>query len=159
LSFDPKETPDLALHKKAAYLGLYDRAGTETGWHFLTADAATIEKLTKQVGFSYKWDEEHKQWAHASAAIVLTPQGRVARYLHGILFDPPTVKMALNEASGGKIGTIVDKMIWYCFHYDPHQSKYTVYASRLMQLGGYMAVLVLAAFLIPAWFRSRRQGA
>jgi protein SCO1/2 len=159
LSFDSKEKPDLAAGKKDSYVKMYDRAGTENGWHFVTADEAAIQRLTSQAGFKFKWDEEQKQWAHASAAILVTPEGKIARYLHGIMFDAPTVKMALNEAGEGRVGSFVDKMIWYCFHYDPRQSKYTLYAFRLVQLAGGLMVLLLGLLLIPHWLRARRQSA
>ena len=157
ISFDPKDTADLAAKKKENYLKSYDRAGSEKGWHFLTGDAANIEQITKQIGFRYKWVEETQEWAHASAAVVTTPKGTISRYLHGILFDERTFKLALNEATEGKIGSFVDRMVWYCFHYDPHQSKYTLYASNVMKLGGGVMILVMAAFLMPAWMRSRRE--
>lgn len=157
LSFDPKEGADLAANKKASYMKMYDRPGTENGWHFLTADEATVKRITEKVGFSYRWDERQQEWAHASAAILISPKGKIARYLHGIMFDAPTLKLGLNEAGQGKVGTLIDKMIWYCFHYDPQQSKYTVYAFRLVQLGGGLMVLVLGALLLPTWLRARRQ--
>lgn len=157
ISFDPKETPDLAAKKKESYMKLYDRAGTEEGWHFLTADAETIKKITEQIGFKYEWNEKSQEWAHASAAVVTTPKGTISRYLHGIMFDEKTFKLALNEASEGKIGTFVDRMVWYCFHYDPKQSKYTLYAANVMKLGGGVTVLVLASVLVPVWVRSRRE--
>lgn len=157
ISFDPKETTDLAAQKKQTYMKLYDRPGTENGWHFLTGDAETIQKITRQVGFKYQWKEDTQEWAHASAAVVTTPKGTISRYLHGILFDEKTFKLALNEATEGKIGTFVDRMVWYCFHYDPHLSKYTLYATNLMKVGGVLIVLVLAAILLPAWIRSRRE--
>ena len=156
LSFDAKETPELASKKKEAYMKMYNRPGSEEGFHFLTADADTLKRITGAAGFTYRWDEEQKQWAHGSAAIVLTPDGKIARYLHGIIFDAPTIKMALNEAGQGKVGGFVDQMIWLCFHYDPHLSKYTLYAARIMQIGGALMVLLMAAFLVPAWLRSRR---
>lgn len=157
ISFDGKETPDLAAQKKVNYMKVYDRAGTENGWHFLTADEATLKAITAQIGFKYKWVEETKEWAHASAAVVTTPSGKISRYLHGIMFDSKTFKLALNEASEGKVGTFVDKMIWYCFHYDPKLSKYTLYASRMMKFGGVAIILVLMAILLPVWIRSRKK--
>lgn len=157
ISFDPKETPDLAAGKKKTYMKSYGRAGSEAGWHFLTGDSETIKKLTEQIGFQYKWNEETKEWAHASAAVVTTPKGTISRYLHGIMFDGKTFKLALNEASEGKVGTLVDRMIWYCFHYDPHQSKYTLYASNIMKAGGVAIILVMAAILLPVWIRSRKE--
>lgn len=159
ISFDAKETPDLALKKKAAYMKTYGRPGAENGWHFLTGDEATIKALTSTIGFKFKWNEEEKQWAHASAAIIVTPDGKISRYLPGIMFDPKDVKLALNEASNGKIGTIVDQLVLYCFQYNPHQSKYTLYAFNIMKLGGALMILVLALWLLPIWVRSRRAGA
>lgn len=161
ISFDPKENnlehQQLAGQKKANYMKTYGRPGTEGGWHFLTADAETLRALTSQIGFKYKWVPETKEWAHASAAVVTTPSGKISRYLHGIMFDGETFKMALNEAGDGKVGTFVERMIWYCFHYDPKLSKYTLVASRVMKLGGIAIILVLAALLVPMWIRSRRE--
>jgi protein SCO1/2 len=157
LSFDPRETPEMAAAKKQSYLKIYSRPGTENGWHFVTADEATIKAITNSVGFKYKWVPETKEWAHASAAIVLTPDGKISRYLHGILFEKNTIKLALGDATGGRIGSLVDQMVWYCFHYDPHQSKYTLYAFRVMQIAAAIFVLVLAALLGSFWFRARRR--
>lgn len=156
ISFDSKENSELAVKKKETYMKLYDRAGTSAGWHFLTADQDTIAKITSQIGFKYKWNEEAKEWAHASAAVITTPDGMISRYLHGIMFDDKTFKLALNEATKGKIGSIVDQMVWYCFQYDPRQSKYVLYAANLMKVGGAVMILVLAAILVPVWIRSRR---
>lgn len=159
ISFDSKETPDLALKKKASYMKVYDRPGTEGGWSFLTGDETSIKALTSAVGFKFKWNEEAKEWAHASAAIVVTPDGKISRYLPGIMFDPKDVKLAVNEASNGKVGTFVDQLVLYCFQYNPHQSKYTLYAFNIMKLGGALMVLVLALWLLPIWVRSRRAEA
>jgi protein SCO1/2 len=155
ISFDPRENSEVGSKKRQSYLKVYNRPGTDDGFHFLTADQATIDKLTQQVGFKYKWDDKEKEWAHASAAVIATPDGTIARYLHGIMFDAPTFKLALNEASSGKIGTLVDKMIWYCFKYDPHQSKYVLFAYRAVQVGAVAIILVLAMILLPVWLRGR----
>ncbi len=157
VSFDSTETPELARQKKETYLKSYGRPESADGWHFLTADAETIQKLTQQLGFSFKWNEETKEWAHASAAIVTTPDGKISRYLHGIIFDEKNFKLALSEATQGKIGNLVDRMIWYCFKYDPHQSKYTIYAANIMKAGGVVIILVLTAVILPVWIRSRRE--
>ena len=157
ISFDDKEKSELAVKKKATYMNLYNRPGTENGWHFLTADAATIAKLTGQLGFRFQWNEEAKEWAHASAAIITTPDGTISRYLHGIMFDEKTFKLALNEATAGKIGSFVDKMVWYCFQYDPRQSKYTLYAVNLMKMGGAMIIFLLGAYFLLMWMRSRKE--
>lgn len=157
VSFDPKEGPELAKQKKDNYLKIYGRPLAELGWHFLTADQATITKLTQQIGFKYQWKEETKEWAHASAIAMTTPSGKISRYLHGIIFDPKTIRLSLIEATEGKIGTLVDRMIWYCFHYDPKLSKYTLMASNAMKLGGVAIILVLGAIMLPFWMRTRKE--
>lgn len=155
ISFDAKETFETGSKKRDSYIKEYNRPGTEKGIHFLTADQATIDKITQQIGFQFKWNEKANEWAHASAAVIATPDGTISRYLHGIQFDAPTFKMALNEATNGKIGSLVDKMIWYCFKYDPSQSKYVLYAFRAMQFGAVAIVLLLAALILPVWLRGR----
>lgn len=157
VSIEPKETPELASAKKASYIKAYGRPEGAAGWHFLVGDEPQIRELAKQVGFGYRWDEEQKQWAHAAAAYVLTPEGRISRYLYGIDFDPKTVRLSLVEASNGRIGTLVDKLILYCFHFDPKASKYTLYAFNVMRSGSVLVVIVLAIFLAPFWFRNRRE--
>lgn len=157
VSFDAKEGPDLAQQKKESYLKIYQRPTAAEGWHFLTGDAETIQKLTEQVGFKYEWKDDTKEWAHASAAIVTTPNGKISRYLHGIIFEDKTFRLALTEASEGKIGTFVDRMIWYCFHYDPKQSKYVLAATQIMKVGGLGIILFLVAVMVPFWMRSRRE--
>jgi protein SCO1/2 len=156
ISFDPRETFETGAKKRESYLKVYNRPGTENGIHFLTGSPEVIKKITEQVGFKYKWNEEAKDWSHSSAAIISTGAGKVSRYLHGIQFEPETLKLALNEAAEGKIGTIVDKMIWYCFRYDPHQSKYVLYAMRAVQFASVIFLIVFAAILLPMWLRGRK---
>jgi protein SCO1/2 len=156
ISFDSREDAKVALKKKASYLKLYDRPAAEKDWHFLTGDEATIKTLMASLGFKYKWNDEMNEWAHASAAIIITPDGKISRYLPGLQIEAKDLKLALNEASEGKIGTIVDQLVLYCFQYNPHQSKYTLYAFNVMKLGGALMVLVLALWLLPIWIRSRR---
>lgn len=156
ISFDPKENAELALNKKKNYMKIYDRPHAEEGWHFLTTDQETLTKLTSAVGFKYKWNDQEKEWSHASAAIITTPQGVISRYLGGIQFDPKDVKLALNEASGGKIGTLIDKVILFCFHYDPQANKYALYAFNLVRLGGALIVLVMFLWLLPFWIRTKK---
>ncbi len=157
VSIDPTETPALAAEKKANYVEAYGRPEGASGWHFLTGDEENIKKLAEQVGFKYRWDEETKQWAHAAAAIVITPGGKISRYLYGIVFDPKVVRLSLVEASNGTIGTVVDKLTLFCFHFDPRVSKYTFYAFNVMRAGAGLIVVVLAAALIPFWLRSRKE--
>ncbi len=157
LSFDSKEKPELAAAKKKTYMQLYERPGTAGGFHFLTGSEETIKKITSSVGFKYKWVEEQNEWAHASAAIIVTPDGQISRYLPGVVFEPQTVKLALTEAGRGKIGNIIDNLVLYCFHYDPKQSKYALYAINIMKLGAALTILILALILIPFWRRSRTE--
>ena len=155
VSIDAREKPELALSKKASYISSYGRPEGAAGWHFLTGDEAQIQALAKQVGFKYRWDEKEQQFAHASAAEVLTPDGRISRYLYGIVFDPKTVRLSLVEAGQGKIGGIVDRLILWCFHYDPVSSKYSLYATNIMRGGGVVAVFLMAAFFLPFWMGHR----
>lgn len=157
-SFDSKEKSDVALKKKESYLKVYGRPGTEDGWHFVTADEETIRKVTESVGFKYKWNDKVQEWSHASAAIVMSDSGVISRYLHGIQFEARDVKLALNEASNGKVGNIVDSVMLYCFKYDRHQSKYGLQIFRVMQLAGALTVGILALWLIPVMIRSRREN-
>ena len=156
VSMNHNEDYMLAGPKKANYIKEYGRSDSERGWHFLTADKNTIDTLADQLGFRFKWLEEEKEFSHASAAMILTPGGQISRYIHGVKFLPNTIKMALLEASDGKIGSIVDQVLMYCFQFDPKKSKYTIYSWRVMQIGGLVMILVLAIFLAPMWLRERR---
>jgi protein SCO1 len=157
-SFDPNENYETAAKKKESYLKVYDRPGTQDGWHFVTADQDTIKKLTEQVGFKYKWNEKDKEWSHASAAIILADDGTISRYLHGIQFEPRDFKLALNEAAKGHVGNIVDSVMLYCFKYDQHQSKYGLQVYRVMQMAGALTVAILALWLIPVMIRAKREN-
>jgi protein SCO1/2 len=157
-SFDSTETSEVAKKKKENYLKLYGRKGTDAGWHFVTADAETVKKLTTSVGFSYKWNETAKEWSHASAAIVVSPEGKISRYLHGIMFEPRDVKLALNEAADGKVGSLVDSVMLFCFKYDSHQSKYGLQVFQLMKLGGALTVVALGLWLGTAMIQAKREN-
>ena len=157
LSFDAREKSDLASKKKQSYLSIYQRPGTENGWHFVTADQATINKITEQVGFKFKWNEKVNEWSHASAAIVVAPDGTIARYLHGIQFEARDVKLALNEAADGKVGNIVDSVMLYCFKYNRHESKYGLQVYRVMQIGAAATALLLGLWLLPILMRAKRE--
>ncbi len=154
LSFDSKETPELASAKKDSYMKLYNRPGTEQGWHFLTTDEKTVQQFTKEVGFDFKWNEEAKEWAHASAAIIISPNGKITRYLPGIVFEPQNIKLALTESGEGKVGNFIDSLVLYCFQYNPHKSEYTLAAFQMMKLAGLAMVIVLAIWLLPIWIRT-----
>jgi len=148
ISFDPMETTSLARSKKLAYLKEYERADASKGWHFLTGDRNSIARVTEAVGFRYMYDQKIDQYAHGSGIMVLTPQGKVARYFYGIEYSTRDLRFALIEASENRIGTIADKVLLYCFHYDPSVGKYSAYAINLIRLGGIVTVLLLGGFIL-----------
>ncbi len=158
LSFDAREKSDVASAKKQSYLKVYNRPGTENGFHFVTADQQTINQITQQVGFKFKWNEKVNEWSHASAAIVVSDEGVISRYLHGIQFESRDIKLALNEAANGKVGNIVDSVMLYCFKYDRHQSKYGLQVYRIMQIAGAVTVALLALWLLPLVMRAKREN-
>lgn len=153
VTMDHTETAAVASAKKANYINQYGRPESAGGWHFLTGSKENIETFTKSVGFNFRWDEASQQFAHASAAIIMTPGGAVSRYIHGIQPEPRDLRLALLEASNGKIGSIVDKLVMFCFQFDPKKSKYTIYAWNLMRVGVVLTVLIFAILMIPAWVR------
>jgi protein SCO1/2 len=155
VSFDPSEGPELAAGKKAAYLSRYKRPTAEAGWHFLTGDADSIDALTKAVGFRYTWDEETKQFAHPAGVVVLTPEGRISRYLFGIEYAPKDLKLALMESTARRIGSLVDQAILYCYRYDPMTGRYSASIIGLMRLGALATLLALAGFIGFSIWRER----
>lgn len=158
ISMDDHETPKLAKEKKEKYLAGYGRVDAGKGWHFLTGTEENIRKFADQVGFSFRWDEQSFQFAHTAAAYVLTPEGKISRYLYGISFEPQTLRLALNEAASGKVGGIIDRILLYCFHFNPVTNKYSLYIFNVLRLGAAFTLAVLAIFLIPAWLRERRRS-
>jgi protein SCO1/2 len=148
VSFDPRETPEMAAAKKSSYLKRYKRESAERGVHFLTGGDISIKALTEAVGFRYTWDEAGKQFAHGSALILVTPQGRVAQYYYGIEYAPRDMRLGIIEASEEKIGNVVDQVLLYCFHYDPMTGKYGAVAMRVMRIAGVLTVLLLAGYMI-----------
>lgn len=154
VSIDPKETPELAAAKKQNYLAEYGRSGAEKGWHFLTGDEADIQKLASEVGFHYRYDAEEKQYAHAAGIFIVSPEGKLSRTLYGIDYPARDLRLALTEASQGKIGSVVDRLMLFCYRYDPKAKRYSLYAANLMRAGGVLTVLGLG-FLI---FRLKRKG-
>ncbi len=148
VSFDPKETPEMAAAKKAEYIKRYGRPGAAAGWHFLTGPAASIDALTKAAGFQYQYDPKSGQFAHSTAIMVLTPEGKIAQYYYGVEFAPKDLRLGLIQASQNKIGTVVDQVLLYCYHYDPDTGKYGAIISRVLQLAAGATVLILGTFLI-----------
>lgn len=156
VSFDPKETPELAAAKKYTYLESYKIPQAGDGVHFLTGDENSLKILADSIGFKYKWDAKSKEWAHASAAVILTPEGVVSRYLHGVYIEPKTFRLSLVEASKGLVGDIIDSVVLFCFRYDPKANKYALYAYNLVRAGAAVAVVLVLIWLVPFWLRDRR---
>jgi protein SCO1/2 len=162
VSIDPHEGPDVARAKKESYLKAFGKPELHdqlsNGWHFLTikGDESAIKTLASQVGFGYRYDKVDKQYAHGAVLTLLTPEGRVSRYLYGIEFSTKDLKLGLMEASSSKIGTVMDRVIFYCFHYDPSRRGYALYAFRLVQIASAALVLILAAILVPAFLTQRK---
>jgi len=148
ISIDPTESHVLAKVKKEMYVGMYGRPGAAEGWHFLTGDEAQIKQLADAVGFRYAYDPDTKQFAHASAIMLLTPEGKISRYFYGIQFPSRDLRLGLVEASEGKIGTPVDQVLLFCYHYDPATGKYGLLISRVIQAGGALTVLILGIAMV-----------
>ncbi len=148
VSFDPRETPQLAADKKQVYAMDYKRPGVAEGWHFLTGDAPSIKRLTDAVGFRYAYDEGTKQFAHASAIYVATPDGKLSRYFYGIAYAPKQMRLSLIEAAAGKIGSPINQLLFYCYHYDPTTGKYGVAVLNVMRAGGVLTVLSLVSLIV-----------
>lgn len=159
VSFNPRESPELAAAKKATYLKEYRRPGAERGWHFLTGDEGSIRQLTEAVGFRYAWDDKNQQYAHATGLVVLTPGGRIARYFYGVEFSPRDLRFGLIEAADGKIGSPVDKVLLYCFHYDPATGRYSAIAVNSVRIGGVLTLAALVTFIVVMLRRERRSAA
>jgi protein SCO1/2 len=147
VSFNPQETPAIAATKKQDYLKRYGRPGAAAGWHFLTGPAESINALTKAVGFQYQYDPKSSQYAHATAIVVLTPQGRISRYFYGVDYPPKDLRMGLVEASQNKIGNAVDQVLLYCYHYDPATGKYGAIVNNILKLGAGLTILLLGGLL------------
>jgi protein SCO1/2 len=155
VSFDARETPQLAAAKKASYMARYGRAGAEKGWHFLTGDQKNINALTQAVGFRYAYDESTNQFAHASGIMLATPEGKLARYFYGIEYAPKDMRLSIVEASANKVGSPVDTLMLYCFHYDPATGKYGLAIMNVVRLSGILTVFGIVALLIVL---RRRRG-
>lgn len=158
VSFDPGETPALAAEKKATYVDKYNRPGAAGAWHFLTGKQDQISALADSVGFHYAWDDRTNQWAHASGIVILTPQGRVARYQYGIEYSKNDLRLSLVEASANKIGSLTDQVLLFCYHYDPLAGKYTFAVVNSLRVGGSAVVLALGLFLFVNLRRDRREA-
>ena len=155
LSMDHNEKPPLALSKKQNYIKNF-KTMTGKNWHFLTGSEENIKKISRQVGFRFRWNEKEKQYAHLPVAYVLTKKGRISRYLYGVVMDPKTLRLSLVEAGQGRIGGVIDRILLFCFQFDPRKNRYTLYAYNIMRAGGVLMVLLLLMILIPAWLKSKK---
>jgi protein SCO1/2 len=156
ISLDPKEKPARAAQTKARYLKQYGRSGSEHGWHFLTSDEASIKKVADAIGFRYGYNEVRKEYVHPAAITIATTDARIARYLYGIEYHPKTLRLSLAEASEGKIGSTVDRLILYCFHYDENEGRYAPVARNIMRVGGGIAAAMLGGALSSLWLKELR---
>jgi protein SCO1/2 len=158
VSIDPKDTPETATKKRAQVVSSYTRSRGDTkGWHFLTGDEANIRKVTDAVGFEYRYDARQKQYAHPAAIYLLTPEGHVARYLYGIEFPPGDVRLGLLEATEGRSISTTERLLLFCYHYDPQGKKYSLVAMNVMRLGGAATVFGMGTFFTIMWARGRRR--
>ncbi|OGQ07657.1 MAG: hypothetical protein A3G32_02760 [Deltaproteobacteria bacterium RIFCSPLOWO2_12_FULL_40_28] len=148
VSIDARETPDLALDKKENYLKEYGRLIHKKGWKFLTGKKEDIQKLANSVGFGFRYDEKQDEFAHAAVVTVISPSGKISRYLYGIQFNPKDLKLALLEAAQGKIGNVVDQFLLFCYHYDPIGKTYALFATRLMKVAAGVTVLGIFLFVM-----------
>jgi protein SCO1/2 len=154
VSFDARETPEMARAKKSTYLQRYGRPGAEPGWLFLTGDEDAIKRLTGAVGFHYVYDPRTDQFAHASGIVVLTPGGKVSRYFYDVHYSPRDLRLALVEASANRIGSLTDQVLLFCFHYDPLEGKYGIAVMRLVRAGGILTLLGVVTLLVVLWRKS-----
>jgi protein SCO1/2 len=147
VSIDPSETPALAAEKKASYAQVFQRAGFNNGWHFLTGSQDSITRLANAVGFHYRWDEPTHQFVHAAGIMIATPSGTLSRYFYGVQYAPADLRLGLVDASQHKIGSPVDYALLYCFHYDPSQGKYTLAILNVLKIAAGLTVICLAALV------------
>jgi protein SCO1 len=157
LSFDPTEQAGVAAQKRASTLERYGRPGAEPGFRFFTGDAPAIDRVTEAAGFRYEYDEQLGQYAHGSAIMVLTPEGRLARYFYGTEYSPRDLRFALVEASDGRIGSPTDDLMLLCYRYDPQTGTYSAAAVNAVRVGGVLTALALAAFVGTSLRRERRR--
>jgi protein SCO1 len=148
VSFDPRETSAMAATKKAEFLKRYGRPGATQGWHFLTGPQQSIDALTKAVGFQYEYDPKSGQFAHTTAIMVLTREGRIAQYYYGVEYAPKDLRLGLIQASQNKIGNLADQVLLYCYHYDPATGKYGAVVMRILRLAGAATILTLGLFML-----------
>ncbi len=157
ISINPREGPAEALKKREGYVHRYRRAGSEQGWHFLTGDEQSIQAVAKSVGFRYTWDPNIQQYAHASAIMIITPQGKLAQYYYGIEYPPKDLRLGLVQASQNKIGNLVDQLLLYCYHYDASVGKYSAAIMKMVRLAGAATALGIGLLMVVLFRKDRRR--
>ena len=159
ISFDARENdkPDLAKNKKTSYIERYARPDAEKGWHFLTGTQDAIDKVTSAAGFSYKWDEKSNQFAHAAGVMIVTPDGKLSRYFYGIDYSPKDVKFGIMESAESKVGNPAEKLLLYCYHYDPSTGKYGLAILRVIRVFGVLTLLGMGTMIFVFWRRNKRK--
>ena len=160
ISFDARENdkPDLAKNKKASYLEHYNRPNTESGWHFLTGTQDSIDRATSAAGFNFKWDEKSNQFAHAAGVMIVTPEGKLSRYFYGIDYSPKDIKFGIMESAASKVGDPADKLLLYCYHYDPASGKYGLAVLRVIRLFAVLTLLGMGTMIFVFWRRNKVKG-
>jgi protein SCO1/2 len=158
ISIDPSETPQLAASKRDHYARSYSSKAGVAGWHFLTGDEKNIRAVADATGFHYRYDPQTKIFLHASGVMVLTPGGRVSRYFYGVEYTPKDLKLGLIEASGNRIGSPVDQILLYCYHYDPTTGKYGAVVTNMLRIAAAGVLLLLVAGLTILWRRDLREA-
>ena len=151
VSIDPDESHKLASQKKDSYLKEFGDESTRDGWHFLTGTQESIDKIASQVGFKYAWDAAQRQWAHAAAAYVVTPEGKLSYYHYGVNIQPKVLRLSLVEAADSKIGSVMDRIVLFCLQYDPDKKTYAFYAYNIMKVGAFIMAFFLIIFLVSFW--------
>jgi protein SCO1/2 len=159
ISFDPRDKFETANAKKRAHLQHWSVQDQADGWHFLTGEEATIRQVTQAAGFSYTWDEPTQQFAHVSGVLTVTPDGRLSRYFYGVEFSPKDLRLALVESGQGKIGSLVEELLLYCYQYDPSTGRYGAVVMNLVRLGGVLTLGAVAGFIVLMRRRESRQSA
>ena len=155
VSFAADETSEVAARQKRRYIADLGKEEAAAGWHFLTGDEASIQQLADAIGFRFKWIEDRQDYAHPAVVTFLSGEGMVSRYLYGLSYPERHLRNALVEASEGKIGTTLDRVLLYCFQFDPEANSYVLHAVNLMKLGGLLTVIVIGSFLLVFWRRER----
>jgi protein SCO1/2 len=155
ISFDPHDTPEAAREKKRAAVERFHRPETVSGWHFLTGSEQSIASVTRAANFRFRYDAKSKLFAHASGVLILTPDGRISRYFYGVEYPSRDMRLGLVDASAGKIGSPIDHVLLFCFHYDPSSAKYSASILRIIRLGGILTVLFIVGGI---WISRRRDN-